>query len=186
MIDDTEMIRREMVATINADPGSRPDLEAKHGQVWDTSQLQEDFQVLGFMAPVVVVRRRSNGIKGSRMFQNSPRFYYSFSPERPKRWWTGPLGATSQWTCPSTRNEISNAKNVFATIPAEISGPTPHPPGPLVTTVPRLSLFAPLSHFRKWGNRVISPQAEISVKRVARKNSGGKNRHWGEGFHSRC
>ena len=48
MIDDTEMIRREMVATINADPGSRPDLEAKHGQVWDTGQLKDDFEVLGF------------------------------------------------------------------------------------------------------------------------------------------
>ena len=48
MIDETETIRREMVATINADPGSRPELESKHGQVWDTSQLQDDFQVLGF------------------------------------------------------------------------------------------------------------------------------------------
>ena len=37
MIDDTETIRRQMVATINADPGSRLDLEAKYGQVWDTS-----------------------------------------------------------------------------------------------------------------------------------------------------
>ena len=81
MIDETETIRRQMVATINLDPGSRPDLEAKHGQVWDTSQLQEDFQVLGFMAPVVVVRRRSDGVRGSLMFQNSPRLYYSFSPE---------------------------------------------------------------------------------------------------------
>ena len=81
MIDESEMARREMVATINADPGSRPDLESKHGQVWDTSELQEDFQVLGFMAPLVVVRRRSDGVRGSLMFQNDPRFYYSFSPE---------------------------------------------------------------------------------------------------------
>jgi hypothetical protein len=73
MCDETETIRREMVATINADPGSRPDLEAKHGQVWDTSELQNDYQVLGFMAPFVVVRRRSDGIKGSLMFQHSPR-----------------------------------------------------------------------------------------------------------------
>jgi len=81
MCDETEAIRREMVATINSDPGSRPDLESKHGQVWNTSQLQEDFQVIGFMAPLVVVRRRSDGIKGSLMFQNDPRLYYSFSPE---------------------------------------------------------------------------------------------------------
>jgi len=80
MIDETEAIRREMVATINAAPGSRPDLEAKHGQVWDTSQLQEDFQVIGFLAPLVVVRRRSDGVRGSLMFQNDPRFYYGFSP----------------------------------------------------------------------------------------------------------
>ena len=45
MSDETEAIRREMVATINADPGSRADLEAKHGQVWDTTQLRDDFQV---------------------------------------------------------------------------------------------------------------------------------------------
>jgi len=81
MCDETEAIRREMVATINSDPGSRPDLEAKHGQVWDTSQLQNDFQVIGFMAPLVVVRRRSDGVRGSLMFQNTPRLYYSFSPE---------------------------------------------------------------------------------------------------------
>lgn len=81
MIDDTETIRRQMVATINADPGSRLDLEAKYGQVWDTSELRSDFEVLGFMAPLVVVKRRSDGVRGSLMFQNSPRFYYGFSPE---------------------------------------------------------------------------------------------------------
>jgi hypothetical protein len=81
MIDETEMIRRQMVTQINADPGSRPDLEAKHGQVWDTGQLQDDFQVLGFMAPFVVVRRRSDNVRGSLLFQNSPRFYHSFKPE---------------------------------------------------------------------------------------------------------
>jgi len=81
MIDETETIRRQMVATINADPGSRADLESKHGQVWDTSELQNDFQVVGFLAPVVVVRRRSDGVRGSLMFQNDPRFYHSFQAE---------------------------------------------------------------------------------------------------------
>ena len=81
MIDETEDIRREMVATINAAPGSRPDLEAKHGQVWDTEQLKDDFQVLGFAAPLVIVRRRSDRVRGSLMFQNDPRFYHSFEPE---------------------------------------------------------------------------------------------------------
>jgi len=81
MPDETESIRREMVAEINAEPGSRPDLEAKHGQVWDTSQLSEDFEVLGFAAPLVVVRRREDRIRGSLMFQHHPRFYFGFQPE---------------------------------------------------------------------------------------------------------
>lgn len=81
MADETETIRRQMVAEINANPGSREYLEAKHGQVWDTGELQDQFQVLGFMAPFVVARRRSDGVKGSLMFQNNPRFYHSFKPE---------------------------------------------------------------------------------------------------------
>ena len=80
MCDETETIRRQMVATINADPGSRPDLESKHGQVWDTSELRR-LPGPRVYAPFVVVCRRSDGIRGSLMFQNSPRFYYSFQPE---------------------------------------------------------------------------------------------------------
>ena len=82
MSDPTESIRRQMLAEINAAPGSREYLEAKHGQVWDTDQLQEDFEVLGFAAPLVVVRRRSDGLKGSLTFQSSPRFYFCFEPHR--------------------------------------------------------------------------------------------------------
>ena len=83
MTDETEDIRKLMIAQINAAPGSREYLEAQHGQVWDTGQLSEDFEVLGFMAPVVVVRRRCDGIKGSLMFQHSPRFYFGFEAYRP-------------------------------------------------------------------------------------------------------
>jgi hypothetical protein len=36
MTDPTESARRQMLVEINADPGSREFLEAKHGQVWDT------------------------------------------------------------------------------------------------------------------------------------------------------
>ncbi|WP_013627308.1 hypothetical protein [Rubinisphaera brasiliensis] len=81
MSDPTESIRREMVKEINVAPGSREYLEAKHGQVWDTSELQQEFEVLGFMAPLVVARRRSDGTRGSLMFQANPRFYFSWSPE---------------------------------------------------------------------------------------------------------
>lgn len=83
MTDPTEDIRKQMIADINAQPGSREYLQAQHGQVWDTQQLSADFDVIGFAAPLVVVRRKSDGIKGSLMFQASPRFYFGFEPNRP-------------------------------------------------------------------------------------------------------
>jgi len=83
MTDETENIRRQMLAEINAVPGTREYLEVKHGQVWDTQQLSDDFEVIGFAAPLVVVRRKSDGVKGSLMFQASPRFYFGFEPHRP-------------------------------------------------------------------------------------------------------
>ena len=80
-MDDTEATRRAMVKEINSDPGSREALTAEHGQVWDTTELSKDFEVTGFMAPFVVVKRKSDGAKGSLMFQHSPRFYYSFTKD---------------------------------------------------------------------------------------------------------
>ncbi len=80
MHDPTESTRRQMVKEINANPGSREALESKHGQVWDTAELQEDFTVLAFMAPLVIVEN-STGAKGSLEFQASPRFYYNFQAD---------------------------------------------------------------------------------------------------------
>ena len=83
MNDETESLRRQQLAEINAKPGSREALEAEHGQVWDTRQLSEDFVVEGFMAPYVVVRRKSDGQRGTLAFQHNPRFYFGFEPHRP-------------------------------------------------------------------------------------------------------
>jgi len=81
MGDPTEPIRRERLKEINAEPGSREALEAQHGQVWDTTELRRDFDVLGFMAPLVVVRRKADGVRGSLEFQHDPRFYFNFQAE---------------------------------------------------------------------------------------------------------
>ena len=80
MSDPTETIRRERLAEINIVPGSREDLEAKFGQVWDTGELSEEFQAIGFLAPLIVVRRRSDGAKGSLEFQHHPRLYFNWKP----------------------------------------------------------------------------------------------------------
>ena len=80
MPDETEPYRRQRLAEINAQPGTREALEAQHGQVWNTQELSQDFEVIGFLAPLVVVRRKSDGKKGSLEFQHSPRLYFNFSP----------------------------------------------------------------------------------------------------------
>jgi hypothetical protein len=82
MNDPTESIRRERLAEINAEPGSREALEAEYGQVWNTQELAEAFEVIGFVAPLVVVRRRSDGKKGSLEFQHSPRLYWGFVEDK--------------------------------------------------------------------------------------------------------
>lgn len=79
--DPTESTRRERLAEINAEPGSKEVLEPQYGQVWDTQELGRDFEALGFMAPLVVVRRRSDGVRGSLEFQHSPRLYFNWQPE---------------------------------------------------------------------------------------------------------
>jgi hypothetical protein len=81
MSDPTETIRRSMAQEINSTAGDRERLEAQHGQVWDTQQLQTDFDVQGFAAPLIVVRERSTGRMGSLFFQHSPRFYWGFTPD---------------------------------------------------------------------------------------------------------
>lgn len=80
MKDETENLRRQRLIELNCEPGSREALEAQYGKVWSTDELREEFDVLGFMAPYVIVRR-SDGVKGSLEFQHHPRFFFNFEPE---------------------------------------------------------------------------------------------------------
>jgi hypothetical protein len=79
--DPTENVRRELVAEINSVQAQREQMEQEHGQVWNTDELGRDFSVQGFMAPFVLVKRKSDGVRGTLMFQHSPRFYFGFSPD---------------------------------------------------------------------------------------------------------
>ncbi|WKW87104.1 hypothetical protein SEA_NICOLE72_67 [Microbacterium phage Nicole72] len=45
---------------------------------WDTDALREDFEVLAFLAPLVVVRRRADGVEGTLEFEHAPRRYFNF------------------------------------------------------------------------------------------------------------
>jgi hypothetical protein len=77
-----DQLRRDRLAEINAEPGSRIALEQQYDQVWDTQQMSEEFTVKGFAAPFVVVMRKSDGVVGSLEFQHSPRFYFNFQEDK--------------------------------------------------------------------------------------------------------
>jgi len=81
MIDETEALRRKLCEKMNTAPLNRQELEIVYGQVWDTQQLGNDFSVQGFMAPFVVVKRKSDNAVGSLMFQHMPRFYFNFTKD---------------------------------------------------------------------------------------------------------
>lgn len=77
-IDPTENIRREMVPQMPAELAARV---AAGEQVWDTKQLQAEFEVISFMAPFVMVRRRADQVKGTLMFAHQPRYYFGWEPD---------------------------------------------------------------------------------------------------------
>ena len=48
---------------------------------WTTQELQEEFEVISFLAPYVEVIRKRDGIKGWLEFTNMPRTYFGFVPD---------------------------------------------------------------------------------------------------------
>lgn len=45
---------------------------------WTTEELQQEFTVDGFALGMVVVVRKSDGVRGTLNFVHSPRLYYDF------------------------------------------------------------------------------------------------------------
>ncbi len=81
--EELEMARRQRALELNKHSGSGAELEARHGRIWSPDELARDFEVIGFAAPYVVVRRRSDGTMGSLEFQHHPRFYFNFEADQP-------------------------------------------------------------------------------------------------------
>jgi hypothetical protein len=96
MIDETEEYRRKRQAELNnaaladelrpiADQlaAEKARLKAETGgEVYDTEELRDLFEVKGFAAPLVVVKRKSDGQVGSLEFQHSPRLYFNWQADR--------------------------------------------------------------------------------------------------------
>jgi hypothetical protein len=81
MSDPTEESRRALQARTNREATERASLEEKHGEVLDTGQLREGFQVHSFLAPFIIVTRLSSGERGTLMFQHNPRLYFSWQSD---------------------------------------------------------------------------------------------------------
>lgn len=57
--------------------------QAEGGKTWTTAEMQAEFEVLSFAAPLVVVRRKSDGKLGTLEFTHSPRVYFGWEEHRP-------------------------------------------------------------------------------------------------------
>lgn len=75
MNDPTENIRRELVYAINSGA------ILPEGKEWTTDELTEEFEVIGFLAPFVVVRNKATNKKGSMMFRHNPRVYFGYKED---------------------------------------------------------------------------------------------------------
>lgn len=58
----------------------RADLEAEHGKVWDNGQAHLEFEVIGYMLPLTIVRRRSDGVIGTLSSTMGCSFYFDWKP----------------------------------------------------------------------------------------------------------
>jgi len=73
--DPTETARRELIPQMSAELRRR--VHAGE-QIWTSSQLTEEFDVIGFQTPFVVARRKADGTKGSLQFTHNPRYYFGW------------------------------------------------------------------------------------------------------------
>lgn len=80
MADSTEAARKLLI-DVGHPEAARKQAERKGEQTWTTEEMTRDFEVRGFMAPYVVVKRRSDGVVGSLEFTHSPRVYFHFEPD---------------------------------------------------------------------------------------------------------
>lgn len=79
--DKTAAARMKMIA--DGEPEKQL-ASVAHGRMWTKDELQADFEVQGFLAPFVIVKRKADNRVGSMMFANKPdgnRVYFNFEPD---------------------------------------------------------------------------------------------------------
>jgi hypothetical protein len=76
-VNDSD-VRRRMISSGQVDK----DLEVAE-QTWTTEEMTAEFEAVGFAAPFVVVKRRSDGVLGTLEFKHSPRVYFGWQEDKP-------------------------------------------------------------------------------------------------------
>ena len=74
-------MKRNLRSKTSAPTMSREQLTARHGRVWDTSELAREFIVTAIIDATLVVRRKDDGQVGRMSYQNQPRYYYGYEPQ---------------------------------------------------------------------------------------------------------
>lgn len=81
-LTEAEARRHQLAEAICSLSKDRLQLEQENGQVWDEPRLARDYEVIGKIIPFVIVIERVSGLRGTLLFQDSPRYYFSFSTTR--------------------------------------------------------------------------------------------------------
>ena len=48
---------------------------------YTTEELRAEFEVIGFLAPFVMIREKATGVTGTMQFNHMPRVYFNFVAE---------------------------------------------------------------------------------------------------------
>ena len=75
-----EMDRRMLVAQIERSRRCKEELLEISHSVWSHDQMRQDFDVLTFQKPFVIVRMKGTDQIGTLLFQENPRYYYGWRP----------------------------------------------------------------------------------------------------------
>lgn len=59
-------------------PDVYQEIQEGGGECWTTDEVQDEFEIIGFMAPFCVAKRRETQEKGALTFVHRPRIYYSW------------------------------------------------------------------------------------------------------------
>jgi hypothetical protein len=77
-----DMELRLLEQYINGNPKDAFELKSTYEEVWSAAEVGSRYEILGFKSPFAIARCRETGEKGTLIFQNHPRFYFGWDPER--------------------------------------------------------------------------------------------------------